>query len=312
MVPNALVVAFDARVHFEPSTAAGIQGDYSRAGNLIIPIDDTTDAIDRPGWIVDGQQRAAAIRDARLDSFPVCVTAFIADTVMQQREQFILVNSTKPLPKGLIYELLPSTEARLSTLLERRRLPAHLAHRLNSEPDSPFKGMIATPTNPRGIVKDNSVMRSIEHSLSDGVLYRLRSSTQDGLEPDAMIETLKSFWHAVARVFPLGWGQPPKRSRLMHGVGIVSLGFLMDAIADRYRSEALVSAADFEVNLLPLQPVCRWTEGFWDFGPGMQRRWNELQNTSNDIHLLANHLLFHYRRSVGMPNQGGFGSRVSA
>ncbi len=26
---------------------------------------------DKPGWIVDGQQRSAAIRDARIDSFPV-------------------------------------------------------------------------------------------------------------------------------------------------------------------------------------------------------------------------------------------------
>ena len=31
----------------------------------------------------------------------------------EQTEQFILVNSTKPLPKGLIYELLPGTEATL-------------------------------------------------------------------------------------------------------------------------------------------------------------------------------------------------------
>ena len=54
----------------------------------------------KPGLIVDGQQRAAAIREARIDSFPICATAFIANDDREQREQFILVNSTKPLPKG--------------------------------------------------------------------------------------------------------------------------------------------------------------------------------------------------------------------
>jgi DGQHR domain-containing protein len=79
-------------------------------GTLIIPLVNSGDANGSPGLIVDGQQRAAAIREARVDSFPICVTAFIADDDREQREQFILVNSTKPLPKGLIYELLPTTE----------------------------------------------------------------------------------------------------------------------------------------------------------------------------------------------------------
>ena len=49
---------------------------------------------------MDGQQRCAAIRDAKVDRFPICVTAFITDSDIEQRSQFILVNSTKPLPKG--------------------------------------------------------------------------------------------------------------------------------------------------------------------------------------------------------------------
>ena len=45
-------------------------------------------------------------------------------------------------------------------------------------------------------------------------------------------------------------------------------------------------------------PACRWTDGYWDFGPGLQRRWNEIQNTSKDVHLLANYLLIQYRRET--------------
>ncbi len=45
--------------------------------------------------MVDGQQRSAAIREARVEAFPICVTAFITESAAEQRSQFILVNSTK-------------------------------------------------------------------------------------------------------------------------------------------------------------------------------------------------------------------------
>src|SRR5262249_15164040 len=158
------------------------------------------------------------------------VTAFITNDIRVQTEQFILVNSTKPLPKGLIYELLPSTEARLPTLLQRRRFPALLLDRLNRDEISPLRSMIQTPTTPNGIIKDNSILRMLENSLSDGLLYRLRD--EHGHErTDEMVEVLCAFWGAVSKVFKDAWGVSPRRSRLMHGAGVVSLGFVMDAIA---------------------------------------------------------------------------------
>ena len=41
-----------------------------------------------------------------------------------------------------------------------------------------------------------------------------------------------------------------------------------------------------------------WTDGYWDFGPGCQRKWNEIQNTSKDVQLLANYLLLQYKSLV--------------
>ena len=62
MIPNALVVAFDQRVSFEPSDEG--DGTGSQFGVLNIPILDCEES-DRPGWLVDGQQRAAhAVRRA--------------------------------------------------------------------------------------------------------------------------------------------------------------------------------------------------------------------------------------------------------
>src|SRR3954447_21062737 len=149
ILPNALVVAFDSRVRFEPAKRR--RTGVAQNGRLIIPVDETQDEHEKPGWIVDGQQRSAAIRDADVDSFPFYVTAFVTDSVAEQRSQFILVNSAKPLPKGLIHELLPATPIEdLPVLLLKRRYPALLLDRLNYDPDSPMFRRIRTPTTVEG------------------------------------------------------------------------------------------------------------------------------------------------------------------
>jgi DGQHR domain-containing protein len=302
MVPNALVVAFDQRVRFEPFEDSQFDTDYSRAGTLIIPVDRSAPDTDKPGWIVDGQQRAAAIREASIQAFPICVIGFIAGNDAEQREQFILVNSTKPLPKGLIYELLPNTQAALPSLLQKRRFPARLLTRLNQDFDSPLRTMIETATNPagdvpQGIIKDNSILKMLENSLSDGLLYRFRDRDGEG-DVETMLRVVKQFWSAASDIFRPAWGLPPRKSRLTHGAGIIALGFVMDAIGDRFRGGELPTVKDFADNLAPLAAVCRWTEGYWDFGMGVTRKWNEVQNTPKDIQLLANYLLVQYRRLV--------------
>ncbi len=294
MIPNAIVVAFDDSVSFvtAPGRAAG---EYSEHGELVIPL--RSEGAELPGWIVDGQQRAAAIREAEIDSFPICVSAFIADDHQEQREQFILVNSTKPLPRSLIYELLPATNSKLPSNLQKRRYPAYLLNRLNSDPDSPFFELIKSPTTPDGYVKDNSVLRMLENSLTDGALHQFRDPFTGRGDETKILEVVKFFWEAVAQTFPESWALPPRRSRLMHGAGIVAMGYVMDAIADRYRGEPM-SVEIFREDLLPLKSICRWTDGYWDFGVGDVRRWNELQNTMKDTMKLANLLLVEYRRRV--------------
>jgi DGQHR domain-containing protein len=294
MIPNALVIAFDKRVRFEPLIGAP-ETEYARPGTLLIPVEESASDEDMPGWIVDGQQRSAAIRDARIDAFPICVTAFITDSDEEQRSQFILVNSTKPLPKGLIYELLPSTVGMLPTLLQQRQFPARLLYRLNGLVESPLYRMIRTPTIPEGKIKDNSVLKMLVNSLSDGALYRFRDPQTGAGDEEAMLSILMKFWSAVRRVFPEAWDKPPRQSRLMHGVGIVSLGFLMDAVFDRYSRSRVPDEADFSADLTELVGICHWTSGSWDFGSDIQRRWNELQSTSRDIQMLTNYLLFEYK-----------------
>ena len=292
MLPNAIVVAFDDSVRFRPTPRTnGNDSPFSRTGTLEIPLSNANAEEQKPGWIVDGQQRSAALRDARLSGFPVCVVGFIADGLEEQRQQFILVNATKPLPKGLIYELLPSTEGKLPLALQKRRHPALLSERMNFDEDSPLQGLIRTPTNGTGVVADNSILKMIENSLSDGVLY-----LYDDIEKQ--LDLLKQYWKAVENVFPEAWGQLPRKSRLMHGAGIVSMGFLMDTIADRHRKDQELTTRVFQRDLEPLREICRWTEGHWEFGDDNKLKWNEVQNVPRHIQLLSNYLLIQYRERV--------------
>jgi len=300
ILPNALVVAFDSRVRFKPdgtSDASEVQ-----VGRLVVPVEEGQSEQDKPGWLVDGQQRSAAIRDADVEAFPVYVTAFITDSVADQRSQFILVNSAKPLPKGLIHELLPATPVvDLPVALLKRRYPAALLDRLNYDADSPLKRQIRTPTTTKGIIKDNSVLKMLTISIEDGALYQWFDADTGTGDTESMLVLLKAFWHAVRETFPEAWNVSPRRSRLVHGVGIIALGCVMDEIAYELRHDGTPQARSFQEHLRLIADDCAWTSGVWEIAPGDTRRWNELQNTPKDIKALTDHLVRIYRQRVREP-----------
>jgi DGQHR domain-containing protein len=304
LLPGALVVAFDGRARFTPS---GRSRGFSRPGTLSVPLGG--DETEKAGWLVDGQQRAAALREAGVGPFPVCVVGFVAESPEQQREQFLLVNSARPLPRGLLYELLPRTNALLPEVLRKYRLPGLLLDRLNRDDDSPLRGLVRTPTNPDGVIRDTSALKMLANSLGNGGLFLFLDRGTGGPDLEGMLRLLKDYWAAVAGVFADAWGRSPKESRLSGGPGVVALGFVMDAVVDRRRHAGLPTRAEFEAALEALKPACRWTGGVWEFGPERRREWNDLQNTPGDVRLLSDYLAKQYRAlagdRAGTPTEGG-------
>lgn len=290
LLPNAVVLAFDDRVQFVVPPRRRSPVDYSTMGELVIPVDETLDDSEKPALLVDGQQRIAAIRDADVAEFPVAAVAFIASGADEQRSQFILVNNTKPLPKGLIHELLPDASGYLPPKYARRQLPAQVMTRLNLDSDSPFRGAIATPTSPDGYIKDNSVLKMIENSLYDGALYQYRDPEDGSGDIEQMVLHLKIFWSLVEATWPIEWKLIPRKSRLTHGVGIQAMGYIMDALTEGHTADTLPNIG-LENRLGELHDMTAWSSGVWNLGPSDQRRWNGLQNTPNDVKLLTNALL---------------------
>ena len=296
MLPNALVIAFNDLVTFTPlPVETNGASDYAVVGTLNIPIDPTVPEEDKPGWIVDGQQRTAAIREADLISFPVSAVGFITKNVEEQRAQFILVNETKPLPRPLIDELLPSMTGTLPKRLALRVLPTRLIERLNNDEGSPLKGMIKTQTMPDGVIAANSMVQGLRSSITDGALYQYRDPETGYGDIEKLLGLIKPFWAAVKETFPEDWGQTTRKSRLMHGSGIRSLTSLMDEIVWANLLTEKGPEAVFKEGLEVVRPACHWSSGSWEFENGDHRKWNDIQNLGRDREMVTRHLLAEYR-----------------
>ena len=297
MIPNAIVVAFNGSVKFIPNDAKA-EGVPGRIGMLRIPAPEDPDE-QKPGWIVDGQQRTAAIREAEINAFPICVVGFIAANEQEQREHFVRVNSAKPLPRDLIFELLPATDGVLSRQLMNKREPARLAGVLNSHSESPFKGRIRMPTCPRGIISYSAVLRMLENSFRDGALYEIVTLNSEAKADKECLSFLFDYWSAVADIFESAWKLAPTKSRLTHGCGMLAIGYLMEEIAHTVGTETKDRRAAFRHELAKIEGSCAWTAGEWVLAPDFRRRWNDIQNTPKDIALLTNYLLASYRKARG-------------
>src|SRR5262249_23081054 len=96
-------------------------------------------------------------------------------------------------------------------------------------------------------------------------------------------------------VFRKDWdGHTSKTSRLLHGAGLVSMGYVMDELHIRERA---TRRKQFELGLQPLVGRTHWTSGEWNFG-SERRPWNSLQNTTADYRLLSHHLVRIIRRAM--------------
>lgn len=245
-----------------------------------------------PGLVVDGQQRLTALQGLGDKNFQVFVSAMICKDDEDLRRQFILINNTRPLPKELIYELLP-TVTDLPHRMASRAFAAHLTTLLNYAPgeeDAPsaLQGQIKQHTNPGGSISSNAIQRVIMNSRSNGAL---RDFARDEDASEKSLRLIGDFYGAVMDLFPEAWiGMGPRNSRLKHSVGIISLGYAMEMA---YALHGARTREDFRDKLkcLTLTGLCSWTSGTWVFSSEESRTWDRLQNTPPDIRLLSDYLV---------------------
>ena len=288
LFPNAIILAFQANVEFKQSRGPSPEGAVS--GTLSIPANGSDRKV---GWIVDGQQRAFALSRSNNKNIMVPVVGFVAPSIDVQREQFILVNKAKPLPRRLINELLPEISADLPADLRPAKIPSELCNILNLDPNSPFQGLIRRVSDegekPSAVVIDTALFNMMKNSINNyGALALYKNTTAVGTSDlEGMYRLLCVFWGAVKVVFPEAWGLKPQESRLMHSAGIQAMGILMDRVMPRMHQTKNVSE-EVEATLRRIAPYCCWTQGVWE---PLGLAWNDIQNTPKHIKSLAEYLI---------------------
>ena len=294
--PNAIILALGSQVKFKKGRGPQIGDAGCQGGALEIPYDPNEPKV---AWVVDGQQRTLALSKAKNKDLLVPVTAFVSDDFEVHRTQFLLVNKVRPLPKGLINELLPEINVTLPPSLSRNRIPSFLCELLNKDPKSPLHGLINRHTtnsreNKKAVIADSSMIEVIRNSLTKvhGCFYPYRNVATGQIDVEPVFELLKVYWDEVRKAFPDAWGISASKSRLMHGVGIKSMGVLMDRVL------GVVSPKDPDLRdkiastMQRIQPHCHWTEESWESLGGMRSK--DLQNTPSSVNLLANLLIRAY------------------
>ncbi len=278
LLPNAVIIAF----------IDGISIRDKGNGRLEVRID----ASNGPkGFVVDGQQRLTALSGLNKPGFQVFVSALVCKDYDELRQQFVLINSTRPLPKSLIYELLPSVEG-LPERYTARRFAAKVVERLNFAGGRALRGEIRQHTNPRGVISDTAMQKLVMNSASHGAL---REFVRFEDREDRAVQLINEYFEAVADVFGGEWvGMTPRVSRLRHGAGVVAMGFVMDLLV---ANRSATTKADFVPVLEVLKPFTAWTSGSWNMD-GHVFPWNAIQNTPSDIDLLTRYLVSTVKRQL--------------
>lgn len=278
LLPNAVIVAF----------IGGAIVQEKEKGRLEVTIDASHGP---PGFVVDGQQRLTALSGLHKPNFELFVSALICKDYDELRQQFVLINNTRPLPKTLIYELLPTVEG-LPERYTARKFAARVVERLNFSGGPALRGQIRQHTNPAGVISDTAMQKVVMNSAAHGAIREL---IQFEDREDRAVELIDQYFTAVADVFGGEWvGMSPRMSRLRHGAGVVAMGFVMDLL---FANSLATKAEEFAGGLELLKPYTAWTSGTWKMD-GCELLWNNIQNTPSDIDLLTRFLVSTTKRQL--------------
>ncbi len=89
--------------------------------------------------------------------------------------------------------------------------------------------MIYQDTNPDGIIRDTAVQRVIINSLNDGVMRRT-DRQPNGIQECFLL--ISEFYRAVKKCSRKdGRTKLPRPHGLVHGAGIIALGYVMETLA---------------------------------------------------------------------------------
>jgi DGQHR domain-containing protein len=205
MLPTSIVLCIRQphRAHFEPG---GLETGGGESGLLTISPDVAL-------WVVDGQHRLAGLERALkkdkakwVGDYPLPVVIVEGIDQYEEMRYFHVINTRhKGVPTDVVdRHLLSMREAEGIGLIERegekgyqRARATMLTDLLNSDPASPWRGMIRMPgeaLRPEHTMRQHSMVSSLDPVVNDALIKRVSDD-----EPVSLL----NYWNAARNL----WGQ---------------------------------------------------------------------------------------------------------
>lgn len=166
-------------------------------------------------------------------------------TQEQERSLFVDINSNQ---KGLSSSHLSVMQSRLTEeeIEIRDHLDRWIAHKLASDPASPWHGLIHMGGSKKG-TRAQGLTRLVNFASIQGGMSKLLSKSQyihDLGDAQLQYVVVRNYWQAVKTVFSEEWSNP-KDYLLLKNIGVWSLSILAGAVIDRSMPLGKVDVKDF-------------------------------------------------------------------
>jgi DGQHR domain-containing protein len=229
--PTSILINVRGELRFEAETDMG----WCRLGDLIIGDKEML-------WIIDGQHRVEALkraisRNEEFEDYPLVVSILRHQDIFDEMMHFYIVNKRqRSVSTDLAYRHLQRMlwERGVDWLYElegtkgvRIALATEAVDYLNKRRDSPWQGKVrrvGEPARPEQIIRDGSLIRSIEEIL--------REKTFEGLALESLADLLIRYWNTLRRLYPEAFENPQEYS-LLGTPGIFSFHRLFPSIYAR-------------------------------------------------------------------------------
>ena len=190
-------------------------------------IEDFVRGVTKPGLILDGQHRVFGAKN--VDDFPVYLPIVLMPGLSYAEQVFhfyVLNNKAKPLkPTELRATVSTSlTRGEIDSLYDRLRKSgvkaeeARWTHEMETNPRSPFRGLIAFGLSEGGgLIPENVAFQVVSSFMKPDKKRKIliKDVAKWSSDPDYQLNLFFRFWQAIAERYPKAWseGQLEKGNR---------------------------------------------------------------------------------------------------
>lgn len=261
---------------------------------LDIPFRNAAFDEEKTAFLVDGQQRTAALSLVDIDSVPtffLTVNAIVGNQE-EAKNTFRIANSTVRITTDFSRALVGTLDETPGYVKEEKKVAQAVKLLAIDLADSPFKGMVKHPgMDGRGLPIVYNTLFSVVSSFN-------QSGIDFGDDGKKLAQCVSQAYRVVAEVWPEAWGKNPKESKLSHGAGLRAIGRVL---VDLLRVQTSIHNSDLsdpkiwtaiESSLKRLRQKVLWTLQSAAEGNNTQLRNYKFeilpkQNTNQDIQALT-------------------------